>query len=204
MAEQLLSEEIVSFIVSWVHAFTYSGEHRPAAVFLCDQKVTAWGIEWKAGHDGVVQIVPRLKYMDRVSPMVGLNVLEMQGLDNSTALLVMQERIPKSDDSITYGLILGYGILNPTLCETILIKGMLNLKDDSLFFTPDELKREWDIIDEERQESILANPIEVSTSPLRRDRSGNLSQGRRGTKCTVRQRRKRRSREQPRLVFINA
>ena len=143
-------KKIVSFIDRWEHTFTYSREHWPAAVFLCDRKVTAWGIEWKAGHDGVVQIVPKLKYIDRVSPMVGLNVLEMQGLDNSTALLVVQEKIPKSNDSITYGLILKYGILSPTLCETILNKGMLNSKDESLFFTSDELKREWDIIDEER------------------------------------------------------
>ena len=100
--------------------------------------------------------------------MVGLNVLEMHGLDNSTALLVVQEKIPKSDDSITYGLILGYGILSPTLCKTILNKGMLNSKDESFFLTPDELKREWDIIDKERQESIPTNPVAVSTSPLQK------------------------------------
>ena len=89
-------------------------------------------------------------------------------MDNSTALLVVQEKIPKSNDSVSYGLILGYGILSPNLCKTILNKGMLNSKGKSLFFTPDELKKEWDIIDEERQESILANPIAVSTSPLKK------------------------------------
>ena len=32
----------------------------------------------------------------------------------------------------------------------------------------DELKREWDIIDDERQESIPANPVAVLTSPLKK------------------------------------
>ena len=105
--------------------------------------------------------------MDRVNPMVGLNVLEMQGLDNSTVLLVVQEKILKSDDSVTYGLILGYDILSPNLYETILNKGMLNSKGESLFFTLDEPKREWDIIDKERKESIPTNPIAVSASPLK-------------------------------------
>ena len=78
---------------------------------------------------------------------------------------MVQEKIPTFEDSITYGLILSYGILSPTLYETIFNKGMLNSKGESLFFTSDELKREWDIIDKERQESIRANPIAVSTSP---------------------------------------
>ena len=77
----------------------------------------------------------------------------MQGLDNSTALLVIQEKIPKSDESITYGLILDYAKMNLEMCETITHQGMLNKRDDSHFWSPDEMSMEWDIIDEQRRQS---------------------------------------------------
>lgn len=37
------------------------------------------------------------------SPTSGLDVVEIHGLDYSTALLVVEEKVPKSDVSLSYG-----------------------------------------------------------------------------------------------------
>ena len=97
-----------------------------------------------------VHICPKVEYLGKKHTTIGLDVLDMQGLDNLTALLVIQEKIPKSDESITYGLILDYAKMNLEMCKTITCQGMLNRRNDSHFWSPDEMSMEWDIIDKQR------------------------------------------------------
>jgi len=87
-------KKLAIFTDTWVHTFQYSGDHCLAgAVFRCNLKVTAWRIEWKEGLDGSVLILPKLKYKEKVHLTFGLNVLEMQGLDNYSAFLVILEKV---------------------------------------------------------------------------------------------------------------
>ena len=75
-------------------------------------------------------------------------------------LLVVQEMIPKSEETITYGLILDYYKMDMDLCESITKKGMLNSLNNSHLWTPSEIKDEWDIIDEQRH--LKNGPISIA------------------------------------------
>jgi len=76
--------------------------------------------------DKSIVVCPKLNYLDKGHLMTGLNVLELQGLDNSTRLLVVEEKLPKSNESIKYGLILDYTTISFKIYKTITTKGMLN------------------------------------------------------------------------------
>ena len=88
-------------------------------------------------------------------------MLEVQGLNDSTALLVIEEAIPKSSESIKYGLILDFAKMKLEMCETITKKGMLNSFEDSHFWSPLEMSNELDIIDEQRIQAN--NPVVPAT-----------------------------------------
>ena len=135
-------KKLKSFCDTMVHAYRYEGDFFPAAVFRCDSKLTAWGIEWVEANDKKVLICPKLWHHERGHPATGLNVVKMQGLDNSTALLIVDEIIPKSEDSIRYGLILDYSKMDMGLCETITQQGMFNKEQNSDFWAPGDLKDE--------------------------------------------------------------
>ena len=47
-------------------------------------------------------ILPFLSMDSRVHSLIGLSALELQGIDNETVVLVVEERLSKSDRSITY------------------------------------------------------------------------------------------------------
>jgi len=117
--EDYTPKKLVIFIDTWVHTLQYTSDHLLGAVFRCNLKVTAWRIEWKEGLDGNVLILPKLKYKEKVHLTVGLIVLEMQGLDNCNAFLVILEKVPKFDKSKKYRLILDYEKLSLDMCETV-------------------------------------------------------------------------------------
>ena len=147
------------FCDSMVHGFQYDGEFYHPAVFRCNNTLSVWGLEW-IEFDAKVVIYPKLLYMERGHPTTGLSVIEMQGLDNCTTLLVVQEMIPKSVETITYGLILDYCKMDMDLCESITKKGMLSSLNNSHLWTPSEIKEEWDIIDEQRH--LKNGPISIA------------------------------------------
>ena len=61
-------------------------------------------------------IMPMLGNDSHVHSTIGLSVVELQGIDNETIVLVVKEKLPKSDRSITYGLILDLAKLRMNMC----------------------------------------------------------------------------------------
>ena len=63
--------------------------------------------------------MPMLGNDTRVHSTIGLSLVELQGIDNETVVLVVEEKLPKSDRSITYGLILDLAKLRMSMCLTL-------------------------------------------------------------------------------------
>ena len=95
--------KLLPFIDSWIHGFTFTGESKPGAVFRCDQNTTKWGLGWKDVDGRRAIILPILANASRVHSTIGLSAIKLQGIDNETVVLVVEEKLPKSDRSITYG-----------------------------------------------------------------------------------------------------
>ena len=145
--------KLYPFIDSWIHLFVYTGESKPGAVFPCDQKITKWGLGWKdvAGGQAIVQ--PMLGNDTRVHSTIGLSTLKFQGIDNETVVLIVEEKLPKSDMSITYDLILDLAKLRMSMCLTLTEKGLLYFPEDKALWTPKHIQEQWDQIEETRIDS---------------------------------------------------
>ena len=74
-------------------------------------------------------IMPMLGNHTRVHSTIGLSVVELQGIDNKTIVLVMEEKLPKSDRSITYGLILDLTKFRMRMYLTLTEKGLLYFRE---------------------------------------------------------------------------
>lgn len=96
-------------------------------------------------------ILPMLVNGNMRHPETGLSILEMQGLDSNTALLVVEEKALKSEECITYGLILDYAKMSLDLCEIVTSKGCLMTKDSTAHpsWSPVDMKVHWQILEEE-------------------------------------------------------
>jgi len=140
------------FCDSWLSKYTYVGNHHLGAVFRCKSNVTEWGIEWKEDNDGKVRILPNLVRGGSVHVKTGLDVLEMQGLDDATVLLVIEEKLRISKSVRVYGLILDYSSMKLALCKTCTEMGLLFCKDSVPKWTPRQLETQWDLIEEARVE----------------------------------------------------
>ena len=70
-----------------------------------------------------------------VHSTIGLSAMELQGIDNETVVLVVEEMLPKSDRSITYGLILDLAKLRMSMCLTLTEKGLLYFPEDRTQWT---------------------------------------------------------------------
>ena len=88
----------------------------------------------------------------RVHSLIGLSALEHQGIDNETVVLVVEERLPKSDRSITYGLILDLAKLNLELCASLSEKGYLLFPEDRALWTPKHIQEQLDQVDKARKD----------------------------------------------------
>ena len=128
--------KLLPFIDSWIHGFTFTGESKPCAIFRCDQKTTKWGLGWKNVAEGRAIIMPMLGNDSPVHSTIGLSAVELQGIDNETVVLVVEEKLPKSDKSITYGLILDLAKLKMNMCLTLTEKGLLYFPEDRAQWTP--------------------------------------------------------------------
>ena len=84
-----------------------------------------WGLGWKDVAKGQAIIMPMLGNDTRVHSIIGLSVVELQGIDNETIVLVVEEKLPKSDRSITYGSIFDLAKLRMSMCLTLTKKGLL-------------------------------------------------------------------------------
>ena len=85
-----------------------------------------------------------------VHSTIGLSVVELQGIDNETIVLVVEEKLPKSDRSITYGLILDLAKLRMSMCLTLTEKGLLYFPEDRAQWTLKHIQEQWDQIEEVR------------------------------------------------------
>ena len=63
--------------------------------------------------------MPMLGNNTRVHSTIGLSALELQGIDNEIVVLVVEEKLPKSNRSITYSLILDLAKLKMSMCLTL-------------------------------------------------------------------------------------
>ena len=79
--------------------------------------------------------MPVLGNDTRVHSTIGLSAVELQGIDNEIVVLVMEEKLPKSDRSITYGLILNLAKLRMSMCLTLTKKGLLYFPKDRAQWT---------------------------------------------------------------------
>ena len=84
--------------------------------------------------------MPMLGNDTRVHSTIGLSVVELQGIDNETVVLVVERKLPKSDRSITYGLILDLAKLRISMCLTLTEKGLLYFPEDRAQWTPKHIQ----------------------------------------------------------------
>ena len=70
-------------------------------------------------------IVRHLAFGSRIHASIGLTALELHGIDNEIVVLVVKERLPKSERSITYGLILDLSKLTLELYRSLIEKGYM-------------------------------------------------------------------------------
>ena len=89
---------------------------------------------------GQAIIMPMLGNDTCVHSTIGLSTVELQGIDNETVVLVVEEKLPKSDRSITYGLILDLAKLRMSMCLTLTEKGLLYFLEDRVQWTPKHIQ----------------------------------------------------------------
>ena len=88
---------------------------------------------------GQAIVYPMLGNESRMHSIIGLSALKLQGIDNETIVLVMEEMLSKSDRSIKYGLILDLAKLM-NLCATFTEKGLLYFPEDKALWTPKHIQ----------------------------------------------------------------
>ena len=89
----------------------------------------------------------------RVHSTIGLGTLELQSIDNKTIVLIVEEKLPKSDRSITYGFILDLTKLRMSMCLTLTEKGLLYFLENMVLWTLKHIQEQWDQIEEARMDS---------------------------------------------------
>ena len=109
--------------------------------------------------------MPMLGNDTRVHSAIGLSAVELQGIDNETVVLVVEEKLPKSNNSIIYGLILDLAKLTMNMCHTLTEKGLLYFPEDRAQWTPKHIQEQWDQIEEARIESGPAPEINIVPTP---------------------------------------
>ena len=90
--------------------------------------------------EGRAIIMPMLGNDTRVHSAIRLSAVELQGIDNETVVLVVEEKLPKSNNSITYGLILDLAKLTMNMCHTLTEKGLLYFPEDRAQWTPKHIQ----------------------------------------------------------------
>ena len=154
------------FCDGWAHRYAYKGDLSPGAIYHCNKNVTEWGIEWIEEEGGVSRVAPKLHKEDTSNQTHGLTIIEMQGLDENTVLLVIEEQVPKSKRSRIYGCILDYSKLNLELCKSCTRLGLLHSKKDSKRWTPKLMLEQLNMIQEvlaEKNPKRVVDPVIAQT-----------------------------------------
>ena len=89
----------------------------------------------------------------RVHSTIGLSALEFHSINNETIVLIVEERLPKSDHSITYGLIFDLSKLSLELYASLTEKGYLFFLEDRAMWIPKHIQEQWDQVDEARNDN---------------------------------------------------
>ena len=112
-------------------------------------------------------ILPILANASRVHSTIGLSAVELQGIDNEIVVLVVEEKLPKLDRSIIYGLILDLAKLKTSMCLTLTEKGLLYFPEDRAQWIPKHIQEQWDQIEETRidNEPAPQPPPETNIEP---------------------------------------
>ena len=156
--------KLYPFIDSLIHAFVYTKESKPSAIFHCDKNVSKWRLFWKDVVGGKAIILLHLAVDSRIHSTIGLNALEFHGINNETVVLVVEERLPKSDCSITYELIMDLSKLSLELCASLSEKGYMFLLEDRTLWTPKHIQEQRDQEDEKQCDSVPVVPAGVQTN----------------------------------------
>ena len=75
----------------------------------------------------------------------------------------MEERLPKSKCSITYGLILDLNKLSLELYESLTAKGYMFFLKDMALWSPQYFQEQWDQVDDVHCDSVHVVPVAVET-----------------------------------------
>ena len=142
----------------------YTGESKPSVVFLCNKNVRKWGLAWKDVAGSLAIIIPLLTMDTRIHSTIGLSTFELHGINNKTVVLAVEERLPKSDRSITYRLILDLSKISLELCTSRTKKGYLFFPEDRALWTPKDIQEQWDQVDKARSDSVPIVPALVHTN----------------------------------------
>ena len=113
---------------------------------------------------GKAIIIPLLSMDAHVHFLIGLSALKLQGIDNETLVLIVEERLPKSDRSITYGLILDHGKLSLELCASLTKKGYMSFLEDRALWTPKHIQEQWNQVDEAWNDNVPIVQAAVQTN----------------------------------------
>ena len=150
--------KLYSFIDSWIHGFIFDDKSNPNATFRCDKKVTTWAMSWKDMAGSTAVIVPHLSKDKRIHSLIGLNVVELRGLAEETTIMVVEEKILKSDRLIMYGLIVDLCKLSLEECESFTARGYMFFPGERTLWTLEHIQSQWNQIEEARTESAHAAP----------------------------------------------
>ena len=149
------------FVDNWIQTFLFHGESKSSAKFGCDTKITKWKLSWKDVVGSKAIIVRYLFGGCRVHSTIGLSVVGLQGLDNETILVFVEERLSKSEHCIIYGLIFDLSKFSIKQCESLTTKRYIFFPKDTALWTPQHIQEQWDEVDKVQSNSVCAAPVPI-------------------------------------------
>jgi hypothetical protein len=105
--------------------------------------VSEWGIVLQENPDKSFVFIPQLRCNDRTHPMSGLEVTDMQGLDDETILIVVKELSSRDAEHVLYALILDMRKLSPELVSTCKTAGYLQPPARGRPMTKSYIDQQW-------------------------------------------------------------
>jgi hypothetical protein len=133
-------------------------------VYSCDLKITAWGLKIRETPEKGWEISPQLKWNKRGHPDIGLEVVDMQGLDNDVCLVVVQEMKDSTSEPVLYGLILDTGKLTDELLETCQQVDFFYAPVDDAGWTLEYIAEQWNWL-QQAQQARAPKPLSITIPP---------------------------------------
>ena len=123
--------------------YPYQGDQNVLHTFRCDDLVSEWGIVLQENPDKSFVFIPQLRCNDMTHPMSGLEVTDMQGLDDETILIVVKELSSRDAEHVLYALILDMRKLSPELVSTCKTAGYLQPPARGRPMTKSYIDQQW-------------------------------------------------------------